>query len=124
MTKVAPLLSPVAAARRDDIPNWRLALDEIQPTGEELRPRLPLPEPARKAEHSAAGPASPRGARPSPPMMSGPPIPKLSADVTHGLAAVALDGLTASQNAAFLAELCNEMNLPTDYRNQLSHMLD
>ena len=54
---------------------------------------------------------------------SGPPIPALSADVTDELAAIALDGLTASTNAGFLAELTGEMNLPTGYGQKLSTLL-
>ncbi|GAA1966968.1 amidohydrolase family protein [Catenulispora subtropica] len=131
MTAMAPLLPAVAAARRDngDGPAWRLALDEIQPTGEELRPRLPLFERAPKAVRDAAGPHAHAPGPvplpvPEPVKLSGPPIPKLAATVTQGLTPVTLDALTASENAAFLTELKTEMNLPTDYGSQLSDLLD
>ncbi|MFD0638246.1 amidohydrolase family protein [Catenulispora yoronensis] len=125
MSEVAPLLPAVAAARGNNAsgPNWRLALDEIQPTGEELRPRLPLFERGRRAVRSRRSGAT-ASTMPSPVMMSGPPIPKLTAEVTQGLSAVTLDALTASENAAFLAELRSEMNLPGGYGGQLSKLLD
>jgi cytosine/adenosine deaminase-related metal-dependent hydrolase len=126
MTAVAPLL-PAATARRDDGPTWRLALDEIQPTGEEMRPRLPLFERGREAVRGAVGlvgSASGKRSGGSRMKLSGPAIPKLSATVTKGLDAVTLDGLTAGENEAFLAELRNEMNLPADYGSQLSDLLD
>ncbi|NUR28889.1 MAG: amidohydrolase family protein [Catenulispora sp.] len=133
MAAVAPMLPAVVAARRDaagasaaadadadaDSPTWRLALDEIQPTGAELRPRLPLFERAGRAARGRVGLTRPLRA-----MLSGPPIPRLSANVTHGLSPVTLDALTASQNAAFLAELKTETNLPAHYGSQLSDLLD
>ncbi|NUR60611.1 MAG: amidohydrolase family protein [Catenulispora sp.] len=135
MTEVAPLL-PAAAGRRADAATWRLALDEIQPTGMEMRPRLPLFDRAdgavRENVRGTAGGTvrgavgrltSALGKRPRM-TLSGPAIPKLPAHVTEGLDAVTLDVLTASENAAFLTELRTEGNLPADYGNQLSKLLD
>jgi 5-methylthioadenosine/S-adenosylhomocysteine deaminase len=98
MAAVEPLLpASLTTTRRDGAPSWRLALDEIQPTGEELRPRL----------MSAGGPA----------------VPSLPADVADGLAAITIDALTASTDAGFLAELAQEMNLPANYGRELSALL-
>ncbi|MFG2146305.1 amidohydrolase family protein [Streptomyces sp. NPDC048696] len=83
---------------------WRLALDEIQPTGAELRPRLPL--------RTAAGTLSPTG-----------PLIDLATVAPEALEAVVLDGLTASTDTTFLTTLSGETNLPTDYADQLSHLL-
>ena len=128
MAEVAPLL-PAAAPRRSDAATWRLALDEIQPTGMEMRPRLPLFERPvfERGRGTVRGAVSRVGAalRKRPRMrLSGPPIPKPSPHVTEGLDAVTLDSLTASENAAFLTELRSEANLPADYGDQLSELLD
>ena len=142
MAAVAPLMPAIraAASQAPGRPVWRLALDEIQPTGQELRPRLPLAGPdaggeragrgsRRRSAHagSTAGAVGFVGAtrRPtgSAPMLSGPAVPTLPADVTDGLAAVVLDGLTAGANAAFLAELRGEVNLPAGFGDRLSGLL-
>ncbi|MEU8827044.1 amidohydrolase family protein [Streptomyces sp. NPDC048636] len=99
------------AARRappgaDEGPRWRLALDEIEPNGTELRPRL-------------APPAAARRARPGP---SGPEIAPLDARPA-ALTALALDGLTAGGDPGFLASLAAEPNLPPDYAAALSDLL-
>ncbi|MBD0741213.1 amidohydrolase family protein [Streptomyces sp. CBMA152] len=83
---------------------WRLALDEIQPTGAELRPRLPL--------LTEAHTLSPTG-----------PVIDLVAAAPQALEAVVLDGLTASGDTTFLKTLSGETNLPTDYAAQLSDLL-
>jgi cytosine/adenosine deaminase-related metal-dependent hydrolase len=123
LAEVAPLL-PAAAPRRADAATWRLALDEIQPTGVEMRPRLPLFERGRGTVRGAVARvgAALRG-RPRT-RLSGPPIPEPSAHVTEGLDAITLDSLTAGANAAFLTELRSEANLPADYGDQLSKLLD
>ncbi len=99
------------AARRapppaDEGPRWRLALDEIEPNGTELRPRL--------APRGAA-----RQARPGP---SGPEIAPPAAGAA-ALTALALDGLTAGGDPGFLASLAAEPNLPPDYAAELSDLL-
>lgn len=122
MAAVAPLLS--VPAGKNGAPTWRLALDEIQPTGQELRPRLPLRNTRRgsgagemRNADGAVGAAAPGVTA------SGPAIPALSPDVTDGLAGIVLDGLTASTNAGFLTELTSEMNLPAGYGQKLSALL-
>jgi cytosine/adenosine deaminase-related metal-dependent hydrolase len=118
MSALSPDLAamlPAARARDEGAPVWRLALDEIQPTGAELRPRLPLREHSRAAA-AAAG----NGDRATP---SGPPVPPLPADVMAGLQAVTLDLLTAGADPGFLAELVGEGNLPAGYARQLSALL-
>jgi 5-methylthioadenosine/S-adenosylhomocysteine deaminase len=125
MSAVGPLLPAQASVPRDGVPIWRLALDEIQPTGEELRHRLPLQNSSRVAAGRApatagavriAVPGAGHGA-------SGPAVPMLRADVTDGLQAIVLDALTASTNLGFLTELTDEANLPASYGHQLSTLL-
>ncbi|MEY9893179.1 5-methylthioadenosine/S-adenosylhomocysteine deaminase [Catenulispora sp. MAP12-49] len=119
MAAVAPLLPSPARHRQqhNGAPTWRLALDEIEPTGQELRPRLPV----RGTQGFRLGGAE--AATATAPTLSGPAIPALSADVTAGLEAIVLDGLTASTNPGFLTELTGEANLPTGYGRKLSGLL-
>ncbi|MDI2124662.1 amidohydrolase family protein [Yinghuangia seranimata] len=84
--------------------DWRLALDEIQPTGAELRPRLPLPG----TEGEPSGPTPP---------------PRGFAVRTRDLAAVVLDRLTAARDAVFLKRLGAEIDLPEHYRTALVALL-
>ncbi|MEN8652783.1 amidohydrolase family protein [Streptomyces sp. 21So2-11] len=93
-------------ARADGTPNWYLALDEIHPTGAELRPRLPL--------HANGGTTR---AAPSGPVIS---TRDTSSD---GLVSLPLDDLTATRDPAFLAALAAEANLPDTYSVQLSRLL-
>ncbi|MFG2824069.1 amidohydrolase family protein [Kitasatospora sp. NPDC048365] len=74
-------------------PTWRLALDEIQQTGAELRPRLPF------------------GDRPSGPVVDLAPLAALTA--------LGLDGLTAGADAAYRTTLAGEANLPAGLRAAL-----
>ncbi|UKY54522.1 amidohydrolase family protein [Streptomyces inhibens] len=85
---------------------WQLALDEVLPTGAELRPRLPL--------LTAAGTPQPTG-----PDIG--PAPTPLAEAVQ--APVTLDGLTASADIAFLTALAHEANLPADYGAELSRLL-
>ncbi|MFK8907125.1 amidohydrolase, partial [Streptomyces sp. YS-3] len=94
---------PVTASPGGGV-RWRLALDEIEPTGAELRPRLPL--------LSASGEAHP----------TGPGIGALTAAPAE-LEPVELDALTASGDPTFLATLAGEGNLPADYAGALSRLL-
>ncbi|WP_019075895.1 amidohydrolase family protein [Streptomyces hokutonensis] len=103
---------PALAARADGAPplagfaadgvRWQLALDELAPTGAELRPRLPL--------LTAAGDTGPTG-------------PEVGLTAAAPVTPVALDGLTASADATFLSVLVGEDNLPADYGKHLSQLL-
>ncbi|MFD9794298.1 amidohydrolase family protein [Streptomyces sp. NPDC059070] len=95
--------APVTASPDGEV-QWQLALDEIRPTGEELRPRLPA--------LTASGPGRPTG--PSITTAAGPPPPQLP---------VVLDGLTATGDRTFLDTLAAELNLPKEYGTSLSRLL-
>ncbi|MFI6693960.1 amidohydrolase family protein [Streptomyces sp. NPDC050433] len=82
---------------------WQLALDELAPTGAELRPRLPL---------SAAGGTH----------RTGPELGPMTAAV-GALAPIVLDGLTASSDSAFAAALAHENNLPAGFGARLARLL-
>jgi cytosine/adenosine deaminase-related metal-dependent hydrolase len=98
------LVATPAAARVEGVPGprWQLALDEIRPTGAELRPRLPLP-----VGHELSGP------RIQPPEEATPP----------GLTALTLDALTATQDPGFAKTLVLEVNLTDAYRTSLATQL-
>lgn len=114
-------------ARDDGEPVWRLALDEIRPTGAELRPRLPLRRGVRHADGVAGAAAAADslllGASLNRALMSGPAVPPLPADAAAGLSAIGLDVLTAGADQGFLAELGTEGNLPADYGRRLAALL-
>ncbi|WP_037603834.1 amidohydrolase family protein [Streptacidiphilus rugosus] len=95
---------PPAHADTATTPRWRLALDEIHPTGAELRPRLPLPA----------------GGRLSGPVIQPPTTAALAAETTLPLA---LDGLTATQDPVFAKTLTAEANLADAYRTTLARDL-
>lgn len=99
--------------RSDGAPVWHLALDEIQLTGAELRPRLPLLPHARAVADEL---------RPST-WAGGPLVEPLRSDLTDDLTAIVLDALTATADTAFLATLETEPNLPADYGRQLAGLL-
>jgi hypothetical protein len=103
LVPVVPAAIPTAA-RADGVPGprWQLALDEIRPTGAELRPRLPLP-----AGHE----------------LSGPRIQAPSAAAPAALIALTLDVLTATQDPAFAKTLALEANLTDAYRTSLAAQL-
>jgi hypothetical protein len=123
MAAVEPLLpASLTLTQHDGAPTWRLALDEIQPTGEELRPRLPLPSRRRRTASPTARDGTglvPTASVPA----SGPAVPSLPADVADGLTPITIDALTASTDSGFLAELAAEMNLPANYGRELSALL-
>lgn len=96
------------AASPDGQVRWQLALDEIRPTGAELRPRLPLLTGARGRPSGPDIDAAGAGAAAGPP---------------DGLAPVDLDLLTASADRAFLRALTEEKNLPDGYGTQLARLL-
>jgi 5-methylthioadenosine/S-adenosylhomocysteine deaminase len=101
----APGPTSLTALSGQDV-RWQLALDEIRPTGAELRPRLPLTAAAGAASGEPSGPAT------------------SAAGAAHdGLAPVALDLLTASADHVFLHTLTAEHNLPAGYAAQLSELL-
>ncbi|MFV8131586.1 amidohydrolase family protein [Streptomyces syringium] len=92
---------------REAGPRWRLALDEIEPTGAELRPRLPLLRAGRSVP-------------------SGPVIGGADADLAEGPAALPslrLDGLTATKDATYRRTLGGEMNLPPGFAAALEELL-
>jgi 5-methylthioadenosine/S-adenosylhomocysteine deaminase len=95
----APVPAPGKLAARPEQVTWSLALDEIQETGVDLRPRLPF------AGHARTGP------RRVP--MSG---PALAAAVTKPLSEIVkplqLDPLTVADEKEFLLNITNEDNLP------------
>ncbi|MFD9560682.1 amidohydrolase family protein [Streptomyces sp. NPDC059994] len=95
---------PPITASPDGRVRWRLALDEIEPTGAELRPRLPV--------RSASGATH----------LSGPGIGVLTAAPAE-LEPVVLDALTASGDRTFLHTLADEANLPAEYAGALSRLL-
>jgi hypothetical protein len=90
---------------------WQLALDEIQPSGAELRPRLPL----------LTGSGAPSG--PDIGTADGAATGSAVTAAQDGLTAVDLDLLTASADRTFLHTLTGEKNLPDGYGAQLSHLL-
>ncbi|MGX8909869.1 amidohydrolase family protein [Streptomyces netropsis] len=95
------------APAREAGPRWRLALDEIEPTGAELRPRLPLLRAGRSVP-------------------SGPVIGGAEADLAEGPAALPslrLDGLTATKDATYRRTLGAEMNLPPGFAAALADLL-
>lgn len=83
---------------------WTLALDEIQATGTDLRPRLPLNGPRdftgpdRIAQRAAAMPLS------------------------QLLQPITLDPLTVADDSNFLAEISNQPNLPEPIRTGLAEL--
>ncbi|ADP84374.1 amidohydrolase [Pseudofrankia inefficax] len=88
-------------------PRWRLALDEIEPTGLALRPHLPL----------RTGAARPRETTPN----ESPPGP-----FTHAAPAqhpVALDQLTSQDDEEFRQILGAEHNLPDGFGKSLTDLL-
>ncbi|MEU0414483.1 amidohydrolase family protein [Streptomyces griseorubiginosus] len=98
----SPEPQPLTGAAAGGV-RWQLALDELAPTGAELRPRLP---------RLTAG-------RPHP---TGPDLGPLTA-ASGALKPIALDGLTASTDATFLARLAEESNLPTGFGARLAQLL-
>jgi 5-methylthioadenosine/S-adenosylhomocysteine deaminase len=85
----APILSTAALSGP---PVWSLALDEIEETGFDVRPRLPgkarsLTGPSRKAA-------------------------KASAPLSSILVPLQLDGLTVADDASFLSTIAQQRNLP------------
>lgn len=98
----SPQPQPLTGAAAGGV-RWQLALDELAPTGAELRPRLP---------RLTAG-------RPHP---TGPDLGPLTA-AASALKPIALDGLTASTDATFLARLAEESNLPTGFGARLAQLL-
>jgi len=92
-----------ALALPEEEPTWHLALDEIQPTGAELRPRLPV--------RGRAGTVT-----------SGPVIMSRSPAAAK-LTALALDALTAGQDGGFLTALAAEANLPEKLGARLAELL-
>lgn len=93
-------LAPFAPARPDEPPRWYLALDELQPTGAELRPRLP-------ARSAATGPS-----------LAAP------AAAPAELIPLTLDALTATHDKPYRTTLAAEANLPPTLRVALTELLE
>ena len=84
---------------------WTLALDEIEDTGVELRPRLPF-----------AGPRDYTGPKRIAPRAVGAPLLPLSTL----LAPIVLDPLTVADDPAYLASIARQPNLPPAVRDGLA----
>ena len=103
--RLAATLSAMPKPKPDpDRPRWRLALDEIQPTGHEIRTLMGLP-----GGTSAAGLTRPKGKQPP------------AANASAG--SVPLDPLTLADDAQFKASVLAEKNLPQDIKNELKSLL-
>jgi len=110
LAKKAEAPKPVQARRRAldaaSSPVWSLVLDEIQDTGEELRPRLPL-----RGPRDFTGPSSDvRGVA-----LASPPLSSI-------LKPIELDPLTVADDADFLEEIENQPNVPAAVRNGLPNL--
>jgi 5-methylthioadenosine/S-adenosylhomocysteine deaminase len=94
-----------AAVDQPEPLTWSLALDEIQDTGLDLRPRLPFDGPAD---------------------FTGPRRTALRAAVSEPLSKVlepvALDPLTVAEDETFLKEIGRQPNLPKAVREGLSRL--
>ncbi|WP_246192867.1 amidohydrolase family protein [Kitasatospora atroaurantiaca] len=101
--RAAPGAPLHALALPEEEPTWHLALDEIQPTGAELRPRLPV--------RGAAG------------AFAGGPVIRSRSAAPAALTALTLDALTAGQDAGFLTTLAAEANLPEMLGTRLAELL-
>ncbi|WP_254878560.1 amidohydrolase family protein [Streptomyces sp. NA04227] len=126
--------------RVEKVPTWRLALDEITPSGSELRPRLPLPGTHGRVP---SGPVI-DGLFDDGPFGDGPfvrgPLARDLVDGARnlvggegpadgespegpGLRALVLDALTASTDRRFLDALEAEANLPASFGADLRALL-
>jgi hypothetical protein len=86
------------------VPQWSLALDEIQDTGVELRPRLPLDGP-----RDFTGPGKlPRGA-----------VARAAAPLSQVVKPIKLDPLTVADDPDFLDLIEEEPNVPDSIRRNL-----
>ena len=98
--------SPDALAEATSEPEWRLALDELVPTGMELRPRL-----AQAGLVGSAGPA-----------------PELSAELAAPLSTILepldLDAASVADDKAFLELLQRQPNLPPDLAAGVAGLYD
>jgi 5-methylthioadenosine/S-adenosylhomocysteine deaminase len=77
---------------------WRLALDELAPTGVDLRPRLPL-----AGTHALTGPARAAAAAARP--------------LSEVLEPIPLDPLTVADDPKFLTSLSGQINLPAGIKD-------
>jgi 5-methylthioadenosine/S-adenosylhomocysteine deaminase len=80
-------------------PVWFLALDELAPTGMELRPRLPLPD------GRASGPSL--------------AVPRAAEPLSQLVEALTLDPLTVADDPKFLSRIESQTVLPAGIRNSL-----
>jgi 5-methylthioadenosine/S-adenosylhomocysteine deaminase len=87
---------------------WSLALDEIQDTGADLRPRLPL-----SAPRDFTGPErAPRGAA----------LARAAAPLSTILKPIRLDPLTVADDADFLDRIEEQRNVPEEIRRGLRQL--
>jgi 5-methylthioadenosine/S-adenosylhomocysteine deaminase len=80
---------------------WRLALDELAPTGVDLRPRLPAP-----GTHAPTGPTR--------------ATPAAAAPLSEALRPMTLDPLTVADDPDYLRTVAAERNLPPDFKAGLA----
>ena len=97
-----PLHAMFAAAEEGEV-RWGLALDELEPTGVELRPRVPLP-----------GQTAPTG----PSLVTAAPTKPLS----QVIGPLTLDRLTVADDDGFLETIDGEQNLPAGMATALREL--
>ena len=106
MTKLArELEKPKVRRSALDAPEpvvWSLALDEIQPTGNDMRPRLPFSGPRDFTGPNTVG------------------VRAAAAPLSTILEPVALDPLTVADDRNFLTEIANQQNVPEAVRAGLA----
>jgi hypothetical protein len=96
-----PPAAPRLALGRPAAPVWLLALDEIEDTGVDLRPRLPLP-----------GRSAPTGASRA--------VTRAAAPLSTILEPMDLDPLTVADDGKFLQRIAGQKNLPAFLRTDLA----
>jgi hypothetical protein len=98
-----PPAAPRLALGRPAAPVWALALDEIEDTGVDLRPRLPLPG---RAAFTGASRAAARAAAP----------------LSTILEPMDLDPLTVADDGKFLERIAAQRNLPAFLPGELGNL--
>jgi hypothetical protein len=96
-----PAAAPRLSLGRPAAPVWSLALDEIEDTGVDLRPRLPLP--GRSALTGASRAAA-----------------RAAAPLSTVLEPMDLDPVTVADDGKFLERIAAQNNLPAFLRSELA----